>query len=165
MGNLGVAVIVHFHQVTNQFYVVGSICGVNNARTGIEVVGALHWVDCIKAFKVLCKINAIEHRFAESFIRYRGIPLNIFAAAVCHIFIKVNMHLVGGSARGALDQIVVERMIFILINGGHLRLSQRHMVNFTVFIQHICHITGFYCFIGNCIEQGTIGVPIQRVLC
>ena len=55
-------------------------------------------------------------------------------------------------------------MAWVSCDGGQLALGELYIVNLAVLIELERNVVGLYQFNGNGVEQGAVGVPVERVL-
>ena len=146
-----------------QLNIVFSVGGVAQTLGAVEVVFTVHWFDWVGSLEVINQVQTIVPGFAECFIGYCLVPVFI-RCTVFIVFIIVETNLTGIDFVSLWNQLVVELMIWVVVDGHHVAFAEVYAVHFTILIHLVNNIVGLYHFVGDSIKAFALGIPVFRVL-
>ena len=158
----GLAVFLDAQFRLNQLGIVGAVTGVAQTVHGVGVVLTAHRVDGVDAAEVRGEIDAVVQRFSEVFVGDGGVPVGVRSAVLVHLVV-VKLHLCGGEGLLPLDQLVVVRVVFVLIDGLDVALGKLDIVGLAGLVHLIGNLVGFHHLDGDGVESLAVGVPVSRV--
>ena len=147
------------HFFLNEFYIVGTVRGVNQTLHGVEVVFTAHWVNCIDSWIVLREIKSVVDCFSECFVSDRSVPVGIFCAVFIQ-FVVVKVNLIGIFISRSFNQILVKVVVLIAADGLDVCFCQIGVINLTCLIQLESNVGRLYHLDGNSVEQFAFSIPV-----
>ena len=158
----GLTVFLNAQFFLYQVSIVGTVGGVDQTLHGVGVVFTAHRVDGVQSGVVLLEVEPVVPGEAEGLVGNCQIPV-VVRGAVFVVLCKVEVNLPGIFGRQFFNQIVMELVVFIIIDGGQVALGQCNIIQFPCLIQLESDIGRLYHLDGDCVKKGALGVPIFRV--
>ena len=112
---------------------------------------------------VLGQIQTIVPCLTECFICNCLVPVFIYGT-ISKMLVIVEMELVRVLSGKFFRKLIMELVVFIIVDGSQVCFGQIDVIQFACFIQLITNGQIFYDLDGNGFKTTAFGIPVQRVL-
>ena len=117
----------------------------------------------VRAGKVRGGVKAVIPSQAEVLVSNGGIPVHI-GIAVLVALIPAKMQLIGILGGAGFNDVIMELVGLAVVDGAQVGFGQLDVIKLAGLENLERNVAGFDHLVGNGIEQGAVGIPVQGVL-